>query len=254
MKLNLKKPLAIIDIESTGTNVATDRIIELGILKVNPDHSEESKLYKLNPTVPISEEATRIHGYTNEMVRDFPTFSEKAREIFEFLNDADLAGYNSNRFDIPLLVEEFLRVGMVFEVKTRRMIDVYRIFTAMEKRDLTAAYKFYCEKEFPDAHSALADIRATYEVLQAQLDRYEELENDVDSLNEISKDVEYVDLGRRMIYVNGEPVFNFGKHKGEKVRDVLEREPTYYSWIMRSDFMQHTKLKLKEIKLTMKHN
>ncbi len=254
MKLKLQKPIAFFDIESTGVNVATDRIIELAIIKIYPDQHEESQVYKLNPTIPISAESSAIHGFTDEIVKDYPTFADKADAIYSFLEQCDFGGYNSNRFDIPMLVEEFLRLGKILEIKNRKMIDVFRVFTAMEKRDLTTAYKFYCKKDLTDAHSALADIKATYEVLQAQLDRYDDLSNSIDSLHEISKDIDFVDLGRRMVYVNGEPVFNFGKYKGKPVKQVISDEPSYYSWIMRSDFMLHTKQKLKEIKLTIKHN
>ena len=254
MKLKLQKPIAFFDIESTGVNVATDRIIELAIIKIFPDQHEESQIYKLNPCIPISAESTEIHGFTDDMVKDFPTFSDKANDIFSFIEDCDFGGYNSNRFDIPMLVEEFLRLGKILEIKNRKMIDVFRVFTAMEKRDLSTAYKFYCNKNLENAHSAMADIKATYDVLQAQLDRYEDLYSDINSLHEISKDVDFVDLGRRMVYVNGEAVFNFGKFKGRPVKQVIREEPSYYSWIMRNDFMLHTKQKLKEIKLTMKSN
>lgn len=252
MPLKLTKPLVFFDIESTGLNVAVDRIVEIALMKIHPDQVQEKKVYRFNPGIPIPEEVTAIHGITNEDVADAPHFEDKAREILEFFGDADVAGYNSNRFDVPMLVEELLRSDLVFDTKNRRFVDVFKIFTTMERRDLEAAYQFYCDKDLKNAHSAEVDIDATYEVLLAQLDRYDVLTNDIKDLHEISKEGDFVDLGRRMIYINEEPHFNFGKYKGRKVKEVLHREPQYYDWIMRSEFMLDTKQKLKEIKLLMK--
>lgn len=251
MQLNLEKPIVFFDIESTGVNVATDRIIELAILKVHPDQMQEMRVYRFNPGQPIPPAATEIHGITDSDVANAPFIEDKAHEIVAFIGDADLAGYNSNRFDVPMLVEELMRAGVLFTTKNRRFIDVYKIYAAMERRDLSAAYQYYCGKSLDNAHSAEADTRATYEILLGQLEMYESLENDLDALHEISKDGDFVDLGRRMIYVEGEPVFNFGKYKGRKVKEVLRQEPQYLDWILRSDFLQDTKQKLKEIKLSM---
>lgn len=253
MSLKIKKPIAFIDIEATGINVATERIVEIAMLKLNVDGSKELLTKRMDPGMPIPPEASMIHGIYDEDVKGLPKFRQLAGEINEFLENCDLAGYNSNRFDIPILVEEFLRADILFDTKQRKFIDVFRIFTLMEKRDLTSAYKFYCEKELENAHSAEADITATFEVLEAQLSRYPtKLQNNVDFLHDFTQDGDFVDFGRRMIMKDGEPVFNFGKHKGRKVKDVLDREPQYYDWIMKSDFMLHTKQKLKEIKLMYK--
>jgi DNA polymerase-3 subunit epsilon len=252
MNLALEKPIIFFDIESTGPNVVNDRIVELAVMKIHPDKMRESRVYRLNPEMPISQEAIEIHGITNEDVADCPTFGDKAEEISDFFGSSDLAGYNSNRFDVPMLVEEFLRADMVFDTKNRRLVDVFRIFTKKEKRDLSAAYQFYCSKDLQNAHNAEADVTATFEVLMAQLELYDDLEGDVSFLEEYSKDGDFLDLGRRMIIKNGEVLFNFGKHKGKRVIDVLQREPQYYNWIMKNDFLLDTKQKLKEIKLTLK--
>jgi DNA polymerase III subunit epsilon len=251
MPLKLDRPIVFFDIESTGTNVATDRIVEIAILKIQPDESKEMRIFRVNPGIPIPEEVVKIHGISNEDVADCPSFKDLAKDVLEFIGSADMAGYNSNYFDLPLLVEEFGRAGILFDTRNRRFVDVFKIFVSMERRDLQAAYKFYCNKEMVNAHNAEADILATYEVLQAQLQRYEELPNDLDKLHEISKDADFVDLGKRMIYVEGIPHFNFGKHKGRKVVDVLKEEPQYYDWIQRSEFLSDTKQKLKEIKMMM---
>jgi DNA polymerase III subunit epsilon len=253
MKLKLKRPLAFFDIESTGVQVTKDRIIELAILKLFPDGSKEEKVFVINPGIPIPPGSTEFHGFTDDMVKDKPHFKDVAPEIQEFLINTDLAGYNSNRFDIPMLVEEFLRADMLFDTRHRKFLDVFQIFVKKEKRDLSAAYKFYCGKDLENAHSASADINATFDVMMAQLDKYDELEGNVDFLHNFSKDGDFVDLGRRMVYINGEPHFNFGKYKGKKVVDALEHDPHYYKWIMESDFLSDTKQKLKEIKLMHKH-
>jgi len=254
MELNLVKPLIVFDIEATGTSVSKDKIVELVMLKVNPDGTEVSKKWVINPTIPIPEEVSLIHGYYDKDVADKPTFKEVANEIIEFVADADFAGYNSNRFDIPMLVEELLRVNIDLDMRNRKSIDVMRIFMKKEQRTLTAALMFYCKKELINAHSAEADVDATYDVLKAQLDRYEDLENESEFLHEFSKDGEFLDYARRMYVKENEVYFNFGKHKDRRVVDVLEYEPQYYSWIMKNDFPLDTKNKLKQIKLTLTDN
>lgn len=248
MSLKLNKPIVVFDLETTGTNVATDRIIEIFLLKVKPDLSTQKKYKLINPEMPIPPESIAIHGITDEKVKDAPTFKEVANEIKQFIGDADISGFNSNRFDIPLLVEELLRAGLDFDSDNRRFLDAQQIFHTMEKRNLTAAYKFYCDKDLVDAHSAEGDVLATWEVLQAQMEKYEELGDSVDSALEYLGKDNMVDFARRMVYnEDGEPVFNFGKHKGAKVVDVLNSERQYYDWMMRSDFPLHTKQKLTEI-------
>jgi DNA polymerase-3 subunit epsilon len=243
MKLNLERPLAFFDLETTGTDVATDRIVEICIIKAMPDGSKVTYLERLNPTIPIPPSSSAIHGITDNDVRHCPSFEYKAEEIFEFLTNCDLAGYNSNRFDIPLLIEEFLRVGDKFDLSDRRFVDVQNIFHKMEQRTLVAAYKFYCDKELVNAHSAEADVTATFEVLEAQLDRYDDLENDIDSLAEFSKaNRTTVDFAGRIALNEDEvEVFNFGKHKGKKVSDVFSQEPSYYHWMMNAEFPMYTK-------------
>lgn len=245
--LQLKRPLAVIDLETTGTNVATDRIIEIAIIKVMPDKSVVSKVKRIHPGMPIPPSSTAIHGISDEDVKDCPTFKQAANELRQFMENCDIAGYNSNRFDIPLLVEEFLRAGLEFDVSGRQFIDVQKIFHLMEKRTLSAAYKFYCDKNLENAHSAEADALATYEILEAQLGRYEQLQSEVTALAEFTKEDEYVDFARRMVMQNGTEVFNFGKYKGRAVREVLKIEPQYYDWMMKADFPLNTKQKLTEI-------
>lgn len=253
MKLNLQRPLAFLDIETTGVNISSDRIVEISILKIHPDNQTASKTLRINPTILIPIQASQIHGIYDKDVRDKPKFSEVAKDLIIFLNDCDLGGYNSNRFDIPLMIEEFLRAGINFSIENRRMIDVQQIFHRKERRNLEAAYKFYCQKELNNAHQAEADVKATFEVLLAQLDRYNDLKNDVTALHEFTKDDdEFVDFARRMVFKNRVEVFNFGKHKGKAVAEVLKKEPSYYNWMMDSDFSLHTKQKLKEIKERMK--
>lgn len=239
--------MAFIDLETTGTNIASDRIVEIAIVKVQPDGSKQAKVKRVQPGIPISEESIAIHGITNEDLKDCKTFKELANELKQFLENCDIAGYNSNRFDIPMLAEEFLRAGIPFDTGNRKFVDVQKIFHLMEKRTLAAAYKFYCGKELDHAHSAEADALATFEVLQAQINRYVELKNDVDSLATFTKEEDYVDFGRRMVIEKGVEVFNFGKHKGKPVRVILKEEPQYYDWMMKSDFPLHTKQKLTEI-------
>lgn len=249
MNLFLEKPLIIFDIEATGASVSKDRIIDLVMLKVHPDQKEESRTWIIDPTIPIPLEVSEIHGYYDKDVAGKPTFKEVANEIIEFIGNADFAGYNSNRYDIPLLVEEFLRVGIILEMEGRQSIDVMRIFMKKEQRTLEAALMFYCKKELVNAHTAGADVAATYDVLKAQLDRYEDLENKASFLHEFSSDGDFVDYARRMYIKEDEIYFNFGKHRNRRVEDVLEMEPQYYSWIMNNDFPLDTKNKLKKIKL-----
>jgi DNA polymerase-3 subunit epsilon len=245
--LQLTKPLAFIDLETTGTNLGTDRIIEIAIVKVLPDGSKSIKRKIINPEMPIPKSSTDIHGFTDEMVKDAPTFRQVAHELKQVLDSCDLAGYNSNRFDIPLLVEEFLRAGVDFDLKGRKLVDVQKIFHLMEQRTLSAAYKFYCNKILESAHSAEADAHATHEILIAQLTHYPALGTTVDTvLKTIGEDV-IVDLARRFVMENGVEVFNFGKFKGKSVAEVLRLEPQYYDWMMKGDFPQHTKQKLTEI-------
>lgn len=249
MQLKLSRPIAFFDLETTGINIATDRIVEISIMMIQPDGSSEIKTQRVNPTIPIPAVTSEIHGIFDDDVKDEPTFKELADSLYDFLSDCDLAGYNSNRFDLPLLVEEFLREGIEFSVENRRLIDVQRIFHQMEKRDLTAAYRFYCDKELVNAHSAEADTTATYEILEAQLSRYEELKNDMDFLHQFSSQSKFVDFAGRFIYdKNGIERFNFGKHKGKTVEEVLTNEPSYYNWMMKGDFPLYTKKVLTKIK------
>lgn len=253
MQLKLKNPLVFFDLETTGINITKDRIVEISYLKVMPDGKEECKTRRVNPQIPIPEQATAIHGITDEDVKDCPTFKELAKSLATQIEGCDLAGFNSNRFDIPMLAEEFLRAGVDLDLNKRKFIDVQTIFHKMEQRNLIAAYKFYCGKELMDAHSAESDTRATYEVLMSQLDKYPELENDVNALSEFSSFNNNVDFAGRMIYnENGEEVINFGKYKGQLVKDVLKKDLGYYGWIMQGDFPLNTKQKLTEIRLRMK--
>lgn len=242
MKLNLTRPLVFFDLETTGTSITHDRIVEISYIKVFPDGTLEEKSRRINPEMHIPEASTAIHHITDDDVRDAPTFRQIAVSLNEQLADCDIAGYNSNKFDVPLLVEEFARAGINFQVAGRRFVDVQNIFHKMEQRTLVAAYKFYCGKDLTDAHSALADTRATYEVLLGQLDRYDTLENDVDKLAEFSRAGRGVDLAARVVLNDkDEPVFNFGKHKGKPVKEVFRSERSFYSWIMQGDFPKNTK-------------
>ncbi|MEO6638782.1 MAG: 3'-5' exonuclease [Ginsengibacter sp.] len=247
MPLLLQRPLVFIDLETTGTNLATDRIVEVAIVKVSPDGTKQVKHKIVNPQMPIPKGSSEIHGITDDKVKDAPTFKEVANELKQFIDNADLSGYNSNRFDIPLLMEEFLRAGIAFDMTSRRMLDVQHIFHMMEKRTLGAAYKFYCEKELIDAHSAEADATATWEILEAQLTRYNHLGETLDTILQFTGEEQVVDFARRFIMENEVEVFNFGKHKGRPVCDVLKAEPQYYDWMMKGDFPLHTKQKLTEI-------
>ena len=246
--LNLTRPVAFIDLETTGVSLSTDRIVEIAIIKVLPDGERQVKRKLINPEMPIPKQTTDIHGITDEMVKDAPTFKQSGNEIKQFLENCDLGGYNSNRFDIPMLMEEFLRAGMDVDLSKRRMIDVQHIFYTMEPRTLTAAYKFYCQKELIDAHSAEADVQATIDVLIAQVDRYKHLGNSIDSILEVIGEEKIVDYARRFSFdEKGREVFNFGKFKGRPVADVLKTEPQYYDWMMKGDFPLHTKKKLTEL-------
>ncbi len=245
--LQLTKPLAVIDLETTGINLSSDRIIEIAIVKIMPDGKKLSKRKLINPGMPIPPSSSEIHGISNEMVKDAPTFKQVANELKQFIENCDLAGYNSNRFDIPMLAEEFLRIGMEFDCAGRRLIDVQKIFHLMEQRTLSAAYKFYCNKHLEGAHSAETDANATWEVLEAQVQKYTQLGDNVDSILKFTGEEQVVDFARRFVFENGVEVFNFGKHKGRPVADILKSEPQYYDWMMKGDFPMHTKQKLTEI-------
>ena len=250
MKLNLKNPIVFFDLETTGTNINSDRIVEICYLKIHPNGNEETKTLRINPEMPIPAESSAIHGIYDEDIVDCPTFKEVAKTIARDIEGCDLAGFNSNRFDIPVLAEEFLRAGVEIDMSKRKFVDVQVIFHKMEQRTLTAAYKFYCGKNLEDAHSAEADTRATYEVLMGQLDRYPELENDMAFLAEFSSYNKNVDFAGRMIYdENGVEVFNFGKYKGESVSEILKKDLGYFSWMLNSDFTLNTKAELTRIKL-----
>ncbi len=262
MTLNLKTPLCFFDLETTGISIANDRIIEIAMIKLMPNGETLRKVHKVNPTIPISPESTAIHGISNDDVKDKPTFKEIAKECAKFLEGADLSGFNILKFDVPLLVEEFLRADVEFDYKRKKIIDAQRIFHFMEKRTLGAAYKFYVHKEMQNAHSAEVDTEATIEVLKAQVEKYDGQEvtdglgnkigmilNDMETLGQLSSS-QQVDLAGRMIYnQKGVEVFNFGKHRNKPVTDILAQEPSYYDWIMKGDFPLDTKRRLTEIKL-----
>lgn len=255
MELKLSKPICFFDLETTGTNIATDRIVEIAILKVHPNGNKESRTWLVNPGVPIPAEAAAIHGITDEKVSGEPSFKELSREIHQMIQGCDLAGFNSNRFDIPLLAEELLRAGVDFDMKNAVAVDVQTIFHKMEKRTLAAAYQFYCGKDLTDAHSASADTQATYEVLLAQLERYPELANNVKELAAFSTHTDTVDFaGFIRRDDDGDEVFSFGKHRGKKVTEVLEQEPGYFGWILNADFPLYTKKVLTQIKLSKLNN
>lgn len=247
MPLQLARPLAVIDLETTGINLAVDRIVELAIVKVQPDGSRIVKRKLVNPQMPIPKVSSDVHGITDDMVKDAPSFKQVANEIRQFLDNSDLAGYNSNRFDIPMLVEEFLRSGLEFDVTTRHLLDVQKLYHMMEPRTLSAAYKFYCGKDLDNAHSAEVDAMATFEILESQLERYSQAGTTVESIIKFTGQEQIVDFARRFIMENGVEIFNFGKHKGKPVTDVLKAEPQYYDWMMKGDFPMHTKQKLTEI-------
>lgn len=245
--LELKKPLAFIDLEATGTNLGSDRIVEIAIVRLLPNNTRQIKRKLINPELVIPPEISDIHGLTNEMLKEAPVFKQVANEIKQFLDNCDLGGYNSNRFDIPMLMEEFLRAGIEFDMKGRRLIDVQKIYHMMEQRTLSAAYRFYCEKTLDGAHGAEADVVATCEVLEAQIEKYEQLGNTIESILKFTGDDVIVDFSRRFIICNGVETFNFGKYKGRSVAEILKAEPQYYDWMMKGDFTLHTKQKLTEI-------
>lgn len=256
MKLNLTKPIVFFDLETTGIDTAKDRIVEISYIKVMPNGNEESKNLRINPGVHIPEAATAVHGISDDDVKDCPYFKDVAEDIAADMQGCDLAGFNSNHFDVPMLVEEFIRAGVHFPTEGKCFVDVQNIYHKLERRTLIAAYKFYCDKNLEDAHSALADTRATYEVLQSQLDFYKDengeplLKNDIDFLAEYSRMNNNIDFAGRIIYNdNKTPVFNFGKYKGQPVTDVLKRDPGYYSWIMNGDFAENTKQVLTKLRL-----
>lgn len=268
MKLNLTKPLSFFDLETTGVNVASDRIVEISILKVQSDNTTEIKTWRVNPQIPIPKQASEIHGIYDADIAACPAFKEVAAQILNFLDNSDLAGYNSNKFDVPILAEEFLRADFDFDLKNRRLVDVQNIFHFMEPRNLSAAYKFYCSKTLENAHSAEADTIATYEIFLAQLKKYEQVElvdakgntykpvkNDISSLSELTAKTKNADLAGRIVFnEKGVEVFSFGKHKDKPVTEVFEKEPSYYNWMMNGDFPLYTKKIITQIRLKMKKN
>jgi DNA polymerase-3 subunit epsilon len=255
MELKLNKPICFFDLETTGTNVAKDRIVEISILKVYPNGNKESRTWLVNPEMNIPDEVVAIHGISNEKVANEPTFKKLSREIFNMIKDSDLGGFNSDRFDIPLLAEEMLRADIDFDLKNMLSVDVQTIFHKMEKRTLEAAYKFYCDKNLDNAHSAEADTLATYEVLLSQIERYPELDNNIKMLSDFSRRKQTVDFaGFIILDENEEEIFSFGKHKGKKVLEVLDQEPGYFGWILNADFPLYTKKVLTQIKLSQLNN
>lgn len=249
MNLNLTKPIVFFDLETTGVNIATDRIVEISILKVFPNGNKESKTWLVNPEIEIPAEASAIHGITNEKVVMEPTFKELAATVNDMIYDCDLAGFNSNRFDIPLLAEELMRAGIDFDMKNRKAIDVQVIFHKKEQRTLSAGYQFYCGKELADAHSAEADTNATYEILLAQIEKYDDIENSVEALSDFSSQRDRADFAGFILYnEQGKEIFSFGKYKGRTVEEVLIENPGYHAWMQNADFPLYTKKVLKEIK------
>lgn len=251
-QLTLKRPIVFFDLETTGTDNAKDRIVELAFIKLMPDGKKDTFVRRINPGMPIPAESSNIHGITDEDVKNCPPFKQIAHQLYDWMRGCDLGGYNSSKFDLPLLAEEFLRAGINVDFTERHMIDVQQIFFKMEARTLSAAYSFYCQKNLENAHSALADIEATVEVLTAQLERYPDIGHDVPTLHQFTHSDEYVDYARRIIMKDGQPVFNFGKHKGRKVEEIFTAEPQYYDWMMQADFSLHTKQKISEILNRMK--
>ena len=250
MKLQLTKPLCFFDLETTGTDISKDRIVEIAILKLHPNGTQEKMEKRINPEIQIPFEVSQIHGITNEMVANSPTFKEESHKIYSFIKGCDLAGYNSDRFDIPLLVEELLRAEVSFNFNNIKTVDVQTIFHKMEARTLTAALRFYCDEELSDAHSAQADAKATHDVLLAQLDRYDDLEPNVDFLNNFSKRKKTADFAGFLVFdKSNEMCFGFGKHKGKKIKDILENEPGYFGWVLNADFPRYTKKILTEVRL-----
>ncbi len=253
MNLKLHKPLCVFDLETTGVQVAKDRIVEISILKVNPDASRESKTWLVNPGMPIPPETSAIHGITDEKVKDAPTFKEIASKVMDMIAGTDLGGFNSNRFDVPLLAEELLRAGFDFDLSKFKLVDAQTIFHKMEPRNLTAAYQFYCKKELVNAHSAEADVLATFEVLDAQVGHYEDLPNDIASLSEISSHHKFADLAGFIAFdKEDKETFTFGKYKGQRVKEVFQKDLGYYGWIQNADFPLYTKKVLTGIQLRSK--
>ncbi len=252
MELNLTKPIVFFDLETTGVSIATDRIVEISVLKIYPNGNKESKTWLVNPEIEIPEGATAIHGITNEKVVTEPTFKDLAPTVNKMIEGCDLAGFNSNRFDIPLLAEELMRAGLDFDMTERKAVDVQVIFHKKEQRTLSAGYKFYCDKDLEDAHSAEADTLATYEILKAQLDRYDDIENTVEALSEFSAHSKRADFAGFILYnEDKKEIFSFGKYKGRTVEEVLKENPGYNSWIQNADFPLYTKKVLREIKARM---
>ncbi len=265
-KLNLLKPIAFFDLETTGTNVGSDRIIDISVLKVDVSNQRQNKTWRVNPGIPIPEVSTKVHGITNEMVKDCPPFKFVAYEISTFLENCDLAGYNSNKFDVPLLVEEFMRAEVDFDLHNRKLIDVQNLFHLMEPRSLVAAYKFYCGKDHVGAHDAAADVEATYEVFCSQLERYKDVEqedqkgnlfkpvrNDMQVISDLTTRTRNVDLAGRVVYNDkGEEIFNFGKYKDKPVKEVFKNDPGYYGWMMQGDFPAYTKKVITRLRLEMR--
>lgn len=246
-RLQLQRPIAFFDLETTGLDPVKDRIVEIAIVKWMPDGSIEEYEKRINPEMPISPESTTIHGISDADVADAPKFKEVASEVVNFIKGCDLGGYNSNKFDLPLLAEELLRVGLDVDFDKRNLVDVQQVFFKKEPRNLAAAYKFYCSKDLENAHSALADVRATLEILRAQVEKYDDIGTTTGELHDYSGSGELVDYARRIVKKNNEYYFNFGKHKGKKVTDVLKAEPQYYDWMMQADFSRHTKHCLSQI-------
>ena len=255
MQLNLNKPICFFDLETTGINISKDRVVEISILKVHPDGKEEMTTWRVNPEMKIPAEVTAIHGISDADVADKPTFKDISKDVYNMIRDSDLGGFNSNRFDIPLLAEELLRSEIDFDMKGRVSVDVQTIYHKMEQRTLSAAYKFYCDKNLDNAHSAEADTTATFEVLKQQLEKYDVLENDMKFLSEFSSRKKFADFAGFIIYnKEGEECFSFGKHKNKKVLDVLEKEPGYFGWLLNADFPLYTKKVLTAIKLSALNN
>jgi len=249
MNLHLTRPLAIFDIEATGLDITNDRIVEIAILRISPDGSRAEYLRKINPQRPIPPEISLIHGIYDKDVQDEPTFEDIASEIADFIADADLMGYNSNKFDVPMLAEEFIRAKSTFSISERRLVDVQNIFHKMEQRTLSAAYEFYCQKTLTSAHQAMADVQATWDVFQAQLKKYEQLEPNIDFLSKFTTmgDVEWLDFAGRIARNDKkETIYNFGKHKGKTIREVFYEEPGYYGWMINANFPLYTKQILKQ--------
>ena len=250
MKLNLKNPIIFFDLETTGLDITKDRIVELCYIRVEPNGNEEAKSMRINPEIHIPEEASKVHGIYDEDVKECPTFKQIAKTLWHTFEGCDLAGYNSNKFDVPLLVEEFMRAGVDVDLSKRKLVDVQNIYHKLERRTLIAAYKYYCGKDLENAHSALADTQATYEVLQAQLDKYpNELQNDMQFLADYSRMSNNIDFAGRFVYdENGVELVNFGKYKGKPLKEVLQKDPGYYGWIMQSDFTMNTKQVLTKLR------